>query len=128
MTNISDHLNEPIDISMLRQSLMDKTGNLFGGLENYRLSEKAWVEIDRLAEDKYRSWAWNYGNTPAFTIRHRIKAPSHSLSIILHVKRGYVRTLEIEEGSFGNAAIAFWQKKLIGKPYDGINLEINDHP
>lgn len=126
VTNISEHLNDSMDILRFSQKLMEEAENFFGGLGNYELSETAWDEILRLAQDKYQSWAWNHGNTPEFSARHRMKSGPHKPSIRLHVEHGYIRKIEFEEDGPGTGTTAFWEKKLIGKPYDAINLA-TDH-
>ena len=120
VTNISEHLNDSMNILGFRQKLMEEAEKFFGKLVSYELSEAAWDEILRLAKDKYQSWAWNYGNTPAFSARHRMKSGPQKPSIKLHVKRGYVRKIEFEDDDPGTGTTAFWEKKLIGKPYNDI--------
>lgn len=125
VTNISEHLNVSLDIFRFRQTLTAESEKFFDGLKNYELSKTAWDEIFRLAKDKYQSWAWNYGNSPAFSVRHRIKSGLDKSSIRLHVERGYIRKIEFEEDSPGSVTAAFWEKKLIGKPYDTIKPEVD---
>ena len=120
VTNISEHLTVSLDILRFRQKFMNEAEKFFGGLRNYELSGTGWDQILRLAKDKYRSWAWNYGNTPAFSVRHKIQSGSHVSSIRLHVERGYIRKIELEEGDPGSETTTFWEKKLIDKPYDAI--------
>ncbi len=123
VTNVSEHLKEPMDILTFRQKLISEAEKFFGGLENYELSGTAWDEIFRLSKDKYRSWTWNYGNTPAFSARHRIRSETHESSIRLHVERGYIRKIEFEDDDPGKETAASWKEKLIGKPYDVISLK-----
>ena len=120
VTNISEHLTVSLDILRFRQKFMNEAEKFFGGLRNYELSGTGWDQILRLAKDKYRSWAWNYGNTPTFSVRHKIQSGSHDPSIRLHVERGYMRKIEFEEDDPGSETAVFWEKKLIGKPYDAI--------
>ena len=126
VTNISEHLTDSVDILRFRQRLTAEVEKFFKGLENYELSKTAWDEILRLAKDKYQSWAWNYGNTPAFSVRHRIKSGPDKSSIRVPVEHGYIQKIEFESGDPGNESTAFWEKKLIGKPYDPINPIIED--
>ena len=123
VTNVSEHLKESMDILRFKQKLVEEAEKFFGEFEKYELSKTAWDEILRLAQDKYQSWAWNYGNTPAFSVRHRVKSGPHKPSIRLHVERGYIRKIEFEEDDHGNDTTAFWEKKLIGKPYDAITIK-----
>ena len=122
VTNVSEHLTSSMDILRFRQKLTTEAEKFFDGLETYELSKTDWDEILRLAKDKYQSWAWNYGNTPAFSARHRIKSGPHKPTIKLHVERGYIRKIEFEDDDPGNETTAFWGKKLIGKPYDAISF------
>ena len=98
----------------------------FGGLEKYELSETAWDEIIRLAKIKYQSWAWNYGKTPEFSIRHRMKSERRNSSIRIHVERGYIRKIDFEGDDPGTGTTAYLEKQLIGEPYDLNNLAVKD--
>jgi lipoate-protein ligase A len=120
VTNISEHLNDSLNILEFSQKFMEEAEKFFGKLVNYEFSEIAWDEILRLAKDKYQSWAWNYGNTPAFSARHRMKSGPQKPSIRLHVERGYIRKIEFEDDDPGTGTTEFWKKKLIGKPYNDI--------
>jgi lipoate-protein ligase A len=73
VTNIISHL--PVQISM--QEFIEKVyAHLFStGQEAqlYHLTDHDILEILNLAEQKYKSWEWNYGYSPAYHYKNQIK-------------------------------------------------------
>lgn len=47
--------------------------------------------VQRLAQEKYRSWEWNYGKSPSFTERRRKRFPWGALECRLNVKDGIIQ-------------------------------------
>ena len=123
VTNISEHLMDSMDIPSFKQKLTAELKKHFNEWEEYELSEATWDGILRLARDKYQSWAWNYGKTPAFSARNRIECGSDKPSIRLHVERGYIKEIEFEGDDPGHDIVTVLGRKLIGKPYDSISVE-----
>lgn len=117
VTNISEHAVPPTDMSAFKEKLIEGAEKFFNGLTVQELSETAWDDIHRLARDKYRSWEWNYGNTPPFIVRHGPADGSGENALRYHVERGIIRKIETESGSRDVSAAAV-EKKWVGKRYD----------
>ena len=68
VTNICEFLSQPMDIEKFQDHLM---GTCFEGVSEipiYPLSVQDWAAVHQLADERYRSWKWNYGNSPDFNI------------------------------------------------------------
>lgn len=35
-------------------------------VEEYKLTDEDWENIEKLSNDKYRTWEWNYGRNPKY--------------------------------------------------------------
>ena len=96
VANIKDFL--PAGINITASGFIEKLREYF--LNNLhcvqsRLSEEEISRIETLAESKYRTWQWNYGNSPKY-----------SFSSSSYLSCGTVEVnLEITEGTITNAAI-----------------------
>ena len=106
-----------MDISAFKEKLIEGAETFFNGLTVQELQETAWDDVHRLARDKYRSWEWNYGNTPSFVVRHGPADGFDKDALLFHVERGIIRKIEPEGGIRGGSAAAI-RKKLLGKRYD----------
>jgi len=117
VTNISEHAYPPMETFAFTEKLIEGAEKFFNGLTVQDLPETAWDDIHRLARDKYRSWEWNYGNTPPFVVRHGPVDGSGENALRYHVERGIIRKIERERGSRDVSAAAV-EKKWVGKRYD----------
>jgi len=94
-TNIQTHLLEMVNLETFKQYLyrrLLKTEHL--EQKSIRLLEHDYALIKELEYDKYRTWEWNYGESPAFEIvksigKHRIR---------LKVDEGIIEAVEYSEG------------------------------
>lgn len=94
VTNIKGHmLNKDADISGLKQALLCKFSPY--GIKNYILSDKDSAEINKLVEDKYSKWEWNFGNSPKFSYKKVSELSGKSVAIELFVEKGIISSCEI---------------------------------
>ena len=71
---------------------------------------------EELAERKYRSWDWNYGASPAFSLQRRERFPWGLVDWRLDVRDGIVRDCRICGDFFAAADIAGLEERLRGVP------------
>ena len=79
VTNIRPHLAEDMTIETFRQRLLDRMVPDPGGHRELTPAQRE--EIFRLRDEKYYSWEWTWGRTPAFTYeKHGVfsGAPFHA--------------------------------------------------
>ena len=69
VANISEYLVEPMDILEFRCRILE---SLFSGrpeIPQYVLQEADWKQINEIAQTRYFSWDWNFGNPPILTCK-----------------------------------------------------------
>jgi lipoate-protein ligase A len=114
VTNISDHLPEKLSRSQFISLLQEYLINYHKVTEVDILSEKDRSAIDSLAGEKYRTWKWNLGYSPAYTIKR-----VHLDQVLeLSVKNGLIDDLELT----GNKQHEFEISQLLGIPYRDIDI------
>ena len=112
--NINDYLDEKIDIEEFKERILDK---IFGGLENveeYKLSDDDWAKINQLSEEKYQTWAWNYGKNPKYNYDNSHKYAAGLLDVRLEVKGGRIEHAKIFGDFFGVGEVVDIESLLIG--------------
>ena len=62
------------------------------GLERRALAGEETEKIKALAEEKYRSWDWTYGHSPAYGYKNKARFPGGTLQTELSVKNGAIQT------------------------------------
>lgn len=72
VTNLAHHIAPPMPLEAFRRHLVAHVARALGGLRRWRPGEGDWRAIRRLAEEKYGSWEWNVGRSPACRIRREV--------------------------------------------------------
>ena len=59
-------------------------------VEEYKLTDEDWENIEKLSNDKYRTWEWNYGRNPKYNFEREEKFEKGFVQIKFDVKRGKI--------------------------------------
>jgi lipoate-protein ligase A len=118
VANISGYLRHPIGMDTFEAEMVRGISQAFGKMIEYRLTAEDQEAVHRLANEKYKSWDWNYGRSPEFSVRHQIKLDAGTVDAQLIVKNGIIKDIEwldqMTESSLARTAI----NKCIGERYE----------
>ena len=113
VTTIND--NAPVKISMdefksaLKEHILgDET------VEPYQLTEEDLREINRLREEKYATWDWNYGRASRFEVTMEEKFDAGLVTVHMTAKDGRIIDIRFFGDFFGNGEIEDLEKALQG--------------
>jgi len=123
VTNISPYLSKPLSIEEFTSILSEEVISQFPGAEIYELNHQDKEEIKRLADSKYATWEWVYGNSPSFTYRHELRYENGILDIGLEIESGVIKNLTIYGDFFGTRDIDEMIGYFIGLPYEKTAVE-----
>ncbi len=87
-------------------------------LEPYELTAADREAIQKLKEEKYETWEWNYGFYPAYSIRRDRKFDSGLVSVSMEVEHGAISQIRLFGDFFGNRDIAELEAGLTGVRLD----------
>lgn len=76
-----------------------------------------YARAERLAAEKYRSDAWNYGASPRFTVRCRQRFPWGAVDCRLNVQQGIIRQCRIFGDFFSHGTVSALEERLTDIPY-----------
>jgi lipoate-protein ligase A len=124
VANISDYLPRPIDMEDFIAELISGLSENFGELADCQLPAADWDTVYRLADDKYRSWDWNIGRSPEFTVRHRIKLDTADEEIQLRVKQAVIKEVKSADSHPVPLECLPHHAILIGRRYDPLRLNL----
>lgn len=121
VTNIREQLHEKIDIQSFQTELLK---SLFNNTkpEIYELSEKDRLAIRKIAEDKYSSWDWNFGKSPAFGVQKKGRFDFGSVEFNFDVQNGIIQQCRIFGDFFCNNDISLLEAKFCGRRYNKIEI------
>lgn len=117
VTNIADFLPRRIGLDDFRQMLLHTIGEKNGGFREMTVSDRHWQDISRLADEKYRSWQWNFGKAPAFRIRRSAQTPVGYLEAAIAVEGGRITGILIGGTIADVNRLATLDKVLKGVPF-----------
>lgn len=88
------------------------------GAREYELSEADLAEIQKLVDEKYRTWEWNYGKSGNYNYQKSQKYDFGMVEISAVVKEGVLQEVRIYGDFFGNGEIADLEQALQGEALD----------
>jgi len=92
VTNIVDHLLEPIKPGNFRKKMIDSIISSFSFEGYIEFDQIHWSEINDLTQNKYSSWDWNWGRTPKFKVK--VKEKSLKFEAMLEIRQGRIVGIE----------------------------------
>jgi lipoate-protein ligase A len=123
VANISEFLAEPMSIEQFKERLLRSIFGSSGDIPYYELSEQDWINVRKLAEERYRSWEWNYGRSPAFNVQQKQRIEGvGTFDIRLQVEEGVIVSAAIYGDFFGRGDASEVAMKLMGTRYEASAL------
>ena len=96
VTNIINHMeNTSMTTKQFGENLLEEIVQ-GSNWENMEMPAEDDIQIKRLAEDKYKSWEWTYGNTPAFIYRRSFEMDGKPISVSYQAKGGIITQFSID--------------------------------
>jgi lipoate-protein ligase A len=115
VTNVTDHMEEKITPTEFKDLML---GSLLKNTESiYELTDADKKEIEKIADEKFRSWDWNYGSSPAYEITKSRRFDGGKLEVYLSLEKGHIRDVHINGDFFFYGDIDHLTQSLIGCPY-----------
>lgn len=104
VTNICDHA-PAVTIADFKTTLKQILARE-RGLAEQALSSADQTAINALADMRYRTWEWNFGQSPEYNIRKDYRFDGGGLSIYLVVNKGVIQSVRFFGDYFGDGDIA----------------------
>ena len=104
VTNIREHLASPMTIEEFQDRLLGQM--VPPGSPHLTLTAEQEAEVCRLRDEKYRSWEWTWGRTPAFTYEKSGIFNGVPIRVAYQAKRGIVSDAVIDCAAIDGALAA----------------------
>lgn len=119
VTSISQNLKEPMTskefMDMLLKFILD-TDDISS--KEYALSSEDIANIEKLAETKYSTWEWVYGESPKFELQQSKRYQGGNIDIRLNVKNGIITDFKIFGDFFGKKDIAEVEELIVNNKFE----------
>lgn len=114
VTNISEHLTEPISVMEFKDLIMNYIMYTNYGKAFYEFSDKDLKIINKMKDEKYSTWDWNYGNSPKYSFTNHKKYTGGNVEFNLNVEKGIIKEIRIFGDFFGKCDVSDIEKALTG--------------
>lgn len=113
VTNIKEHLPEGTTLEMFWEKLHYFLSNE-GQDEEIVLSESDINNIEAQAMNKFGTWQWVYGNSPAFNYRKDKRFTGGKLEVLVDVEEGHIKSIRFLGDFLGLKDVNSIENRLIG--------------
>ncbi|HHW58371.1 MAG TPA: lipoate--protein ligase [Clostridia bacterium] len=134
VTNISEHLKEPITIEQFIDLIMNHIREQTGGSEMYEFMQEDIKKIDKLVKEKYSTWEWNFGTSPDYSFKNEKKFTGGTVEVNLNVEKGIIKDIKIYGDFFGKYDVSEVENLLKGVKHSEeeikkvlSNIDMNDY-
>ena len=117
VTTINAHAPAPISMEDFKGALKE-CAMASGALEPYTLTEEDLAAVRKLRDEKYATWAWNYGCSPAYDMRREMKFPAGLVTAHLSAEGGKIKAVRFY-GDFFGGELGELEGAMVGLPLDG---------
>lgn len=101
VTNIAEHMASPMSADDFFLGLAEYFMNSTAGIERYELTGEDIARTQRLADDKYSTWEWNYGRSPAYNMHSSRRYDFGIVEAAMTVEGSIVKDINITGDFFG---------------------------
>ena len=117
VANLCEYLPEIPDIQTFSQRLEEILSNNYTDTE-YQLTETDLANIQRLTDNKFATWEWNYGRSPKATLVHSARLTCGTVEIHLTLAENRIASCRFGGDFLGNLPASDVEKALTGIPYE----------
>mgnify|MGYP001548397872 CR=1 FL=1 len=118
VTNISEHLKIPLSIEQFIQKIMDHILSNYDDAVLYEFSKEDLIAIQKIRDEKYATWEWNFGRSPNYSLKKEIKTASGNLEMNLEVEKGIIIKVKMSGDFFDEKNISKIETILENIPHE----------
>lgn len=121
VTNIRPHLApkyQTLSTGEFRDEILRQLAVQSGEeMVEYRLTEEDWQAIEKIRQEYFLNWDWNFGRSPDFSLEKRCKFPAGLIDVRMNVEKKHIQDIGIYGDFFAQDDVADLERALTGVPY-----------
>lgn len=118
VTNIKPYVNDDIDVLEFKQVLLRNIFEYFNQpIEVFELSDNDKNNIQKMVDERYGTWEWNYGRSPKFNYKGYGRFAGGCVEAKLQVENGFIESCKIYGDFFGKSDVKELEHRLQGVRY-----------
>lgn len=122
VANISELLGREITSDEIIDLVGCEVKTLYNA-RNYKLSDNEIKRAEKLADEKYRNWEWNFGYSPKYSFSKKKRFRCGSINAYLTVEAGKITSLKLYGDFFGISDVSDIETALCGTLHREENIK-----
>lgn len=118
VTRIKDHLRIPMSVKGFFDGYFEFGLEFFKNAYEKPLTFLECESIHRISEEKWRTWEWNFGQSPPFQRIKKEKFEGGLVEVRMNIQKGHIEAIQIFGDFFGERDICELEKHLTGSKLD----------
>jgi lipoate-protein ligase A len=119
VTNIKSYVKEDADVLEFKNLLLTNIFEYFNEpIETFELSQEDRENIQKMVDERYGTWEWNYGRSPKFNYKVYKRFAGGCVEARLQVENGLIDNCKIYGDFFAKGDISVLEDRLKGIKYD----------
>ncbi len=118
VTNIIEHLQMEMNVMEFKEKILDHIKATYPDMKVIHFNKTDIEKINRLADEKYKTWEWNFGYSPKYNFSRSIKANGGNIQYHLEVKNGIIEKIKIYGDYFSMLDTSGVEQLLINQPHE----------
>lgn len=118
VTNIASHLAEPMDVLDFRELIYTHMHATDADAMVRDFTEAEVLEIEKIADQKYRDWNWTIGQSPKYDFHRKHRFAGGIVEIDLSVQKGLVTDIIFHGDFLSRLDLTDIQLAMVGQRHD----------
>lgn len=114
VTTVNQHLDEPVQMEEFIALLQKRVKQQYPDLQEYSFSEAETQGIQKLCDEKYDQWSWNYSQSPPYSNHRGMRSKAGTVEVYFEVKKGRIEGIRFFGDYFGQEDSSELEAKLTG--------------
>lgn len=102
VTNLCDHMPDKVSLQDFKERLLEHVMR-DEAIETYSLTQKDEKKIQRIKEQRYATWQWNYGRSPSYSLCRKKRFENcGQIEVSLSAEHGRLKDIQFFGDFFGS--------------------------
>ncbi|MCB0823257.1 MAG: lipoate--protein ligase [Bacteroidales bacterium] len=127
VANIADLLENEISLENFQSLIIDHIQSGFPAVEFYNLTKKDILAIEKLANEKYKTWEWNFAYSPDYEFENVGTGIFQDWKVNLRVRKGWISEFILIKSEKNHPLSDFISTLLVGKKHNFAEVDSSLH-
>lgn len=117
VTNISEHLQQPLTVEQFIELIYSHIKEMYADAINYELTAEEHDIINKLVQEKYSTWDWNFGYVSNYNFKNKVRTSAGTIELHMDINNGIIEKIKFYGDYFSVLDTEELESKLISVPH-----------